>query len=172
MECLLHHRPADALELLSRAEREPSTSGWAGNSHTLDFRLCGPLGKRARIALALRLYGRLPAGLPGTAFFEKFDEPQNRDWPSEVPTRDERWNNLPTDLTARNVIHHLGAPDRIVPFSRKTAQRYEWGDRWSYFRGLGRHTEEVIFSWKPESRGEELESLLVQPVDKVYSPRF
>ena len=172
MECLLHHRPAGAFELFSLTEREEMTSEWAGSSYTLDFWLCGPLGKRARIALALRLCGRRPSGLPGTAFFESFDEPLNDGWPSEMPDRDNRWDTLPNIPTARKVIHHLGAPDRIEPFSRKTEKQYEWGDRWSYFRGLGKNTEEVIFSWRPESRGEELESLLVQPVDQVYSPRF
>ena len=158
IECLLHHRPAGASDLLARAEREPMTSEWAGHSHTLDFRLCGPLGKRARMALALRLCGRRPSGLPGTAFFQNFHEPLNDGWPSEMPDRDNRWDTLPTTLTARDVIHQLGAPDRIEPFSLKSSDQYDWGDRWSYFRGLGRQTEEVIFSWKPESRGEELES--------------
>ncbi|MCA9776000.1 MAG: hypothetical protein KC800_04760 [Candidatus Eremiobacteraeota bacterium] len=171
VECLLHHRMPECFDYLCRLESDPASIWDYHHCHTLEFRYCGPLKRRARLALALRLSNRNPSGLPGTAFFDEMDKPIG-DWPSEVPDRDDRWGSLPNALTAHNVIHHLGAPDKIVPFSHQNEKQYDWGDRWSYFRGLGKHTEEVIFSWKPGSRGEELESLLVQPVDRVYSPRF
>lgn len=170
IECLLHHRIPEGLEYLCRLERAPASIGNCHHCHTLQFRYCGPLKRRARLALALRLSNRIPSGLPGTAFFDEMDEPLG-DWPSEIPDRDDRWDTLPTNLTARSVIHHLGAPDRIETFSQKNDKGYEWGDRWSYFRGLGTRTEEVIFSWKPGSRGDELVSQVVQPVDRVYSPQ-
>lgn len=169
--CLLNHRMPESFDYLCRLESSPATIWDYHHCHTLEFRYCGPLRRRARLALALRLSNRNSSGLPGTAFFDEMDKPLG-DWPSEVPDRDVRWSSLPKTLTARSVIHHLGAPDKIVPYSHQNEKRYEWGDRWTYFRGLGKHTEEVIFSWKPGSRGEELESLLVQPVDRVYSPRF
>ncbi len=154
--CLLNHRPQGSQALFRTLETEPIEICAHTRSRTIPHAYCGNLGHRARAALALRLMGHKPLGFPAIGFFRGEDSKQLIQWPHRLSDRDQRLERISLDLPAVEVLASVGVPDRIDFFREGDEVSCLWGESWSYFRGMGEDTSEVVLTWEPGSEGRTL----------------